>query len=85
MTWASDPTTHVARRKLHVCDWCGERIEIGETYRRYRYLDGAEACTTKAHPECFDEIEKAASEEGGWFEWTPGDFDRPLKAAGEKP
>ena len=64
-------------RKMHVCCWCAERIEIGEEYRRYRWFSYGEAGTVKLHPECYDAMQDAAYEEGGYFEWTPG-MERPL-------
>ena len=32
------------------------------------------------HPECYEAMEQAAREEGGWFEWTPG-MERPTHTA----
>ncbi len=37
-----------------------------------------DASTVKMHPECFEAMQDAASEEGGWLEWTPGQ-ERPTK------
>lgn len=73
-------------RKLHKCSWCAERIEIGEEYTRYRYFSDGDAGTVKMHPECYDAMLEAASHEGGWIEWTPGDGERPrkVKAEGEQ-
>lgn len=71
--------THVARSQ-HRCDWCWERINLGEPYRRYRYFADGDVGTVRMHPECYDAMQQAAREEGGWIEWTPGQ-DRPLKDA----
>ena len=62
--------THKAR-KAHRCEWCWQRIDDGTEYKRYRYY-GGEASTVKMHPECYDAMQEAASEEGGYIEWTPG-------------
>lgn len=43
-----------AARKRHQCSYCGTRIEIGETYKRYRCFEGGDAGTVKIHPECLD-------------------------------
>lgn len=64
--------------KVHECCWCGQKIEPGETYRRYRWWNTGDAGTAKLHPECYEAMLEAADEEGGWFEWMPGDGERPL-------
>ena len=66
----TETTTHKARKR-HRCTWCWQFIEIGETYLRYRYY-GDDACTVKEHPECYEAMLEAVREEGGFFEWTPG-------------
>lgn len=63
-------------KKAHRCDWCAERIEIGESYERWRWYDGGDAGTTKMHPECANASSEVASEEGGYFEFHPGMFRR---------
>jgi hypothetical protein len=68
--------THVATRRTRNCEWCWERIKIGDEYKRYRFFDGGHAYTVYAHPECYVAICDMAREEGGWCEWTPG-MDRP--------
>lgn len=67
--------THVAHKK-HSCGWCCQIILPGDMYKRYRYYDGGDAGTVKLHPECYAAMCEAASEEGGYIEWTPGQ-DRP--------
>lgn len=75
--YATTATEHVAR-KAHRCSWCWQRIPAGESYSRYRYYNGGEAGSVKAHPECYAAIMQASSEEGGYVEWTPG-MERPAK------
>lgn len=58
--------------KKHMCDWCWQCINFGDEYIRYRWFDGGDAGTCKMHPECYGAMQDAAHEEGGWFEWTPG-------------
>ena len=70
--------THKAR-KAHRCEWCLQRIDDGTEYKRYRCYGGGEASTVKMHPECYDAMQEAAREEGGYIEWTPG-MERPLPA-----
>lgn len=68
---ATETETHKAK-KQHRCDWCWQFVEVGETYKRYRYYNGGDVGTVKMHPECHDVMQDEAREEGGWFEWTPG-------------
>ncbi len=68
--------THKAK-KLYRCEWCWEHIKPGDEYRRYRYYDSGDAGTIKMHPECHQAMSRAASEEGGYLEWTPGQ-ERPV-------
>lgn len=56
----------------HRCSWCWQFIEVGENYWRYRFFDNGEVSTVKMHPECYDAMQVAAREEGGFIEWTPG-------------
>ena len=39
--------------KDHVCSWCDEKIEIGQSYFRWRWYDYSDASTCKMHPECY--------------------------------
>lgn len=43
-----------AARKCHQCSYCGTRIEVGETYKRYRWHEDGAVATVKIHPECHD-------------------------------
>jgi hypothetical protein len=79
--YATETETHKARKRYR-CEWCWQFVEIGDTYKRYRFYDGGEASTIRMHPECHDAMEEEASEEGGWIEWTPG-RERPT-AIGEQ-
>lgn len=62
--------------KRHVCDWCGERIESGGKYWRWRWFSCGDAATCKAHPECYSAMIDAADDNGGDIEFTPGDNPR---------
>jgi len=76
---AQTEATEQLARKKHKCSWCGESIEIGESYKRYRYFDGGDAGTVKMHPECYEDMLECAHNEGGWIEWTYGGSERPAR------
>jgi len=79
----SEVKTHTAI-KTHHCEWCGQGIAAGEHYRRYRYWSDGGTGTVKMHPECFKRMRTVADEEGEWFEWTPGDHERPNNKYSER-
>jgi hypothetical protein len=57
----------IAAKKKHRCSYCGHVIQIGETYKRYRYFDGGDAGTVKIHPEClaaFDDLDPNDQQDG---------------------
>lgn len=62
--------------KNHVCDWCGERIDAGGKYWRWRWFDSGDASTCKAHPECYEAMLRAAQDEGGEITFSRGDNPR---------
>lgn len=72
----TEPTTQFARKR-YPCEWCGESINIGDSYTRYRWFCHGDAGTCRMHRECLAAMQAAAEEEGGWIEWTPGDQERP--------
>lgn len=65
-----------AAKKRHRCSWCAEGIEVGETYKRYRWYGDDGPATVKMHPECYDAMEEMAAEEGPGFEFAPGESPR---------
>lgn len=65
-----------AARKRHACTWCGEAINVGDSYVRYRWFYEGDAGTNRMHPECDGACNEAAREEGGFLEFTPGSFMR---------
>jgi hypothetical protein len=77
MSHVTEATTQAAK-KPYRCSWCWQGIAVGEQYTRYRFFDGGDAGTVRAHPECYGAIQDLAREEGGWCEWTPG-MERPSK------
>jgi hypothetical protein len=73
-------TEHIqSSRKPHICDWCGQRINVGEPYARWRWFINGDAGTGRAHPECREALDEAAKEEGGFYEFSPGDNERPSR------
>ena len=61
--FGTHPTHHVKTRgRVRRCAWCGQRIEIGETYAKWLWYDGGERSTVYAHKECTEVWEEG--EEG---------------------
>jgi hypothetical protein len=65
----------VTVRKVHLCAWCDERIEMGETvpYRSYVWEDGI--ASEWLHPECREAMRRVPYDEleEGYY---PGDYTR---------
>lgn len=51
MSGSTNPVTQVAK-KPHRCSWCGDQIDAGEKYTRWRWFDDGDAGTIKMHQEC---------------------------------
>jgi hypothetical protein len=62
-------------RKQRHCDWCAEKIEIGQPYESYRWADGSDGGTVRMHPECYAAMQEKCRVESD-LEWSPGDFVR---------
>ena len=71
-------------RKRHRCIYCGQRIEVGESYEREQSVYDGAFQNHAWHPECrADQLEAARQ---GDVEFTPHSADRPEKlAVGAKP
>ena len=73
--YCTQPTTPKAR-KLYRCMSCGEPINIGDVYARWRcYDDGAS--TNIMHTECL-EMRREEEDGYGYFEYSPFSYDRPV-------
>jgi hypothetical protein len=72
--------TRPKARKQHVCVWCGEKIEVGETYLHEKSVYDGSMQDHKWHIEC----EKACDEENGCGECEiyPGESERPEERLG---
>jgi predicted RNA-binding Zn-ribbon protein involved in translation (DUF1610 family) len=65
-------------RKPHRCTSCGEIINAGEQYLRWRSYDCGEAFTSKMHPECRAMHDDDAQHLGeGEWEYSAYSHDRP--------
>ena len=62
-------------RKERQCDWCAEKIEVGQPKESYRWADGSDGGTVRMHPECYDAMREKCQIEPD-LEWSPGDFVR---------
>ena len=59
-------------RKTHLCMSCGERVNVGDEYKRWRCYDSGDVGTVKMHPECYAAHCKSADGYGGGpWEFTP--------------
>ena len=76
-------TTITKSRKPHRCHWCGERIEVGESYIRIAGVWSGDFGVSSWHPEC-DEVFKALT----WQETSEWDlqdgFDPGMYKRGSK-
>lgn len=62
-------------RKEYRCEWCYEKIQIGEIHVNRVYIADGDFGSGRMHDECFEASGKADHEdvcEG----WIPGDFKR---------
>lgn len=65
--------------KPHRCIWCGENIAISESYTYVRCVFEGDPQSQHWHPECLEDCEEAARQEGGVIEFTPWSAERPVK------
>jgi len=50
----------VKARKLHICEWCGEKISKGELCIMRKYVSDGELTNCRMHPECFEAMNRDA-------------------------
>ena len=73
----TDPETLTARKR-HICMSCGEPVNQGEQYMRWRCYDSGDVGTVKMHPECHAmHCNDASGFGGGPWEFTPFSHERP--------
>jgi predicted RNA-binding Zn-ribbon protein involved in translation (DUF1610 family) len=73
--YCTDPETLTAR-KTHRCSSCGELVQPGERYVRWRCYDSGDVGTVKMHPECHAMHCDEAEGLGTW-EFEPFGHERP--------
>jgi hypothetical protein len=77
--YCTDPETHTARKK-HRCLSCGELVNAGEKYTRWRCYDSGDVGTVKMHQECHEmHIKDAEGMGGGPWEFSPFGHPRPSR------
>lgn len=67
--WYTDPRP-VKARKPHLCSWCGEDIERGETYQGWTYGDPTPE-RVRMHEECREAFGDSNNDE-----FTPHEHER---------
>lgn len=64
-------------RKPHRCIWCGQTIEVGQRYTHRRGVFEGDLQTDDWHPECEKAAEEEMRAEGGYWEFSPYEGQRP--------
>ncbi len=67
----------VTARKQHSCSWCGQKIEPSDRYVRQAVVFEGDMCMNKFHPEGDEAATEVGRQEGGCFEFMPGENERP--------
>ena len=63
-------------RKNHVCAWCAELINPGESAQYRAYVFDGDFQTDWMHPECADAMHRYPDQYVLGDGWCPGDFAR---------
>lgn len=63
-------------RKDHRCSWCGQKIDAGSTYHRWRWFGDDGPTVVKMHPECEDARIEARNDDPDFEEWCEADNPR---------
>lgn len=66
-------------RKRRRCTWCGQWIEVGQTYIHERVKVEGDPATNDLHPECDDALRETARLEGGECTYNLYSEERPEK------
>lgn len=64
-------------RKNHVCNWCGESINKGQSYHYWAGVHEGEFGTCKTHPECEAAADRTMKHNNVWW-WEFWDHERGL-------
>ena len=68
------PLEKLKARKTHRCMSCGDVIEPGDVYYRWRSYEAGDAGTNKMHPECYE----MHNMDGAQWDYSPYSYERPL-------
>jgi len=66
----------VTCRKPHVCDWCGENINLEDKAVYSTGIFDDKFYSVYMHPECDSAFQEEVRAEGGWLEYQPGEQQR---------
>lgn len=61
-------------KKVYYCDWCVEKINVGDIYEWWCWFDGGDVGMVKMYLECVKVSSKVVVEEGWDFEYYLGMF-----------
>ena len=76
MATTTEPERIQSAKKKHLCSWCGQAIESGSEYVKYRFFDGGDCGTVKEHPECYQAMHEMPAHYMPDDGFTPGDHPR---------
>lgn len=66
-----------AARKAHRCIWCGQPINVGDTYTYERSIYEGDPQSHHWHDECLDVMREIAGDEGGECSFNAYNEERP--------
>ena len=76
MSYYVTTAVNVQARKAHRCTWCGEKIHVGERYKRWTCIGDDGPMTNRMHTECYEALRRWAEAQPGEYEYDPGSFTR---------
>ena len=76
MSYHNTTVCDVHARKTHRCTWCGEKIQVGEGYKRWTCIGDDGPMATKMHIECRAALGRWMKAQPGEYEYDPGAFTR---------
>ena len=76
MSYYVTTAVNVQARKAHRCTWCGEKIHVGERYKRWTCIGDDGPMTNRMHTECYEALRRWAEAQPGEYEYDPGTCTR---------